>query len=80
MKTLTPFNEVLRDYLSTSPHNLNRNGHSEQADALETIVVLASRRYREIMSDIGSHDDQENKDTLCRAIQDDIAWEKRKLM
>ena len=80
MKQLTPLNELLRDYLDPSPYNLNRNGHSEQADTLESIIVLASRRYREIMSDIGSQDDRENKDTLCKAIQDDVAWEKRKLL
>jgi len=80
MKTLTPLNELLRDYLDPSPYNLNRNGHSEQADALESIIVLASRRYREIVSDIGGDNDQENKDSLCRAIQDDVAWEKRKLL
>lgn len=80
MKKLTPLNELLQDYLSPSPYNLNRNGHSEQADALESIIVLASRRYRGIMAEIGSHEDQENKDTLCKAIQDDVAWEKRKLL
>ena len=75
-KELISFNELLREYRAGE----SRDGHSSEANALEAIVVLASRRYREIMSDIGSHDDQENKDTLCRAIQDDIAWEKRKLM
>ncbi len=80
MKELIPFNELLRDYLNPSPHNLNRNGHSEQADALETIIVLASRRYREIMADIGNDDDQENKERLCGWIRNDVQWEKYKLL
>jgi hypothetical protein len=74
-KELISFNELLRAYRTGE----SRDGHSNEANALEALVVLASRKYREFMSDIGSHDDQENKDTLCRAIQNDVAWEERNL-
>lgn len=78
MKELISFNDLIREY--TTGRGQTHDGHSGEANALETIIVLASRKYREVMADIGSHDDQENKDTLCKAIQDDIAWEKRKLL
>lgn len=78
MKKLISLNELLRDYRTGD--GTTRDGHSGQATALESIIVLASRRYRQIMTDIGNDNDQENKDTLCKAIQDTKGWEKRQLL
>ena len=78
MRELKSLEELLRDY--RTGFGRAKDGHSGEADTLESIIVLASRKYRKIMSDIGNDDDQENKDGLCKAIQDDVAWEKYQLL
>tara|TARA_R110002020_G_scaffold134017_6_gene299048 strand:+ start:2938 stop:3174 length:237 start_codon:yes stop_codon:yes gene_type:complete len=78
MRELKSLEELLRDYRRGFGNA--KDGHSGATVTLESIIVLASRKYRKIMSDIGNDDDQENKDGLCKAIQDDVAWEKHQLL
>ena len=59
--------DLMWDY--KNDYSSSTNGHSEEAEMLQAIIVQASIRHNEVMSAIGNDDEEENKQSLIEAIQ-----------
>ena len=77
-RSIRSLDELVCDYRNDIGNS--KDGHAGEANTLEAIIVLASKRFCKIMNDMGNDNEQENKGQLCDAIQDPAKWETRQLL